>query len=1202
MLVLATVMLTAAVPATVSASSHHEYSGVSFSPPEEAHGSAVDQVRGSVYLETGAGVYKFTLAGEPSNFSGSAAYIKGNELVVPAGKCVASPAAGGVAVDSSSGRIYVNSENRIKAFEASGEPAQFSSLSSNEIGGFESLCGLAVDSSGDIYATDGNRRMINVYSSSGDLITSIQRGKDLHEVAVGSRGAVYVIEENGTEDAVLKLVPSTFPPTQSATYTFVGSFDTSSLNKGRVTAIAIDPQTNDLYVDAYRVIGHYDEAGTSVERLGESGPGELFNSFGVSVADGPEGATVYASAFDTEIFVPVPVPDATTGVADEVAETTAVVHGSVNPHGLATTYQFEYGTTTAYGSSEPLPPPPAGSGKEDVAVSAALSGLAPDTTYHYRLTATNEKGTTVGHDHAFSTIAPPGISQLAVADVGSSSAALQAVINPHHSVTSYRFEYGPTEAYGSSLPVPVGEAGSDDIDHQVALHLTGLQPGVTYHWRVVASNAASPQGTASEDNTFTTFAGPAGSGGGSLPDGRAWEMVSPLDKNGADLGSILATSNFMPGLYDKRLNVTGLTVQSAPDGDRVEFNSNLAAFADPLSNGGAYLSIRGNDWSTRSLYPSHVVTKEQNAVEGSLLTVFNANLTEAVLFQSPTEVQVPTEAPEDLLSHYYTDQIDNGTFQYLASQAGQLVNVEGVSEDFQHVLIGPGSGCFEFYRDQEGKPQSRQVSVLPDGTQVVGVCGNGEGLHDAHEHDISPDGSRIVFMAGGNCGELEPDRASSANSRLFVTSFACSGHPQIYLRENGTTTRLLSAYAPGAPVDTKAGAGQLFQGADRQVTKVFFTSQTRLTAESTASHNPGDGLTTGSLGDLYRYDTEANGGAGELQDLTVDNVSPEGAQVLGVLGNSDDGSKIYFVARSDQLTGQGEPGQANLYEWDENGGSPTITYIATLQPVGTGDGSGDSADWSSEPYQRSSEVTPDGEHIMFTSKNKLTGFENAGRVEVYAYDARSHQLMCASCAGDQPPAGDSFPPFTELMVSFESRHPHAISADGRYVFFSSAAALVPADTNGRFDAYEYDTQTHRISLLSTGRNSSDSWFLGASSSGHDAFFLTRSKLVAADTDDNTDLYDARIDGGIAAQMQAPAVPACQGDSCQPLPAAPNDPTPASAGFEGPGNATAAVPAVKKPAAKKPVKKRPRRRHRRGHPAGTGRHGRNANSNNRRRHG
>jgi alpha-tubulin suppressor-like RCC1 family protein len=95
-----------------------------------------------------------------------------------------------------------------------------------------------------------------------------------------------------------------------------------------------------------------------------------------------------------------------TGAASGVSADAATLNGTVAPNGLATSYRFEYGTTTSYGTSVPVPDASAGSGGASKPVSAALTGLARGRTYHFRLVATNGAGTSVGEDGSFDTARP----------------------------------------------------------------------------------------------------------------------------------------------------------------------------------------------------------------------------------------------------------------------------------------------------------------------------------------------------------------------------------------------------------------------------------------------------------------------------------------------------------------------------------------------------------------------------------------------------------------------------------------------------------------------------------------------------------------------------------------------------------------------------------------------------------------------------
>ena len=195
-----------------------------------------------------------------------------------------------------------------------------------------------------------------------------------------------------------------------------------------------------------------------------------------------------------------PTPEAITKAATEASGSTATLNGTVNPEGLPTTYSFEYGTTTAYGSSAPATPADAGSGTADVPVSQQLSGLGPGTTYHYRLVATSEAGTSYGEDVAVTTLRAPVAESDVASEVEATQATLNGTVNPEGLPTTYRFEYGTTTAYGSSAPATPQPIGSGEDAVGVERTLTNLSPGTTYHYRVVAESEAGV--TYGEDRTL----------------------------------------------------------------------------------------------------------------------------------------------------------------------------------------------------------------------------------------------------------------------------------------------------------------------------------------------------------------------------------------------------------------------------------------------------------------------------------------------------------------------------------------------------------------------------------------------------------------------------------------------------------------------------------------------------------------------------
>ncbi len=197
-------------------------------------------------------------------------------------------------------------------------------------------------------------------------------------------------------------------------------------------------------------------------------------------------------------------PSAATGAASAVTNNSATLAGNVTANGASTTVTFEYGETIAYGSSAAASPSPV-NGSTSTAVTAALSGLDPGVTYHYRVVASSTNGTTPGADQTFTTAAPPVPTTGIASGITSNSASVAGTVNAKGASTTVTIEYGETIAYGSSVaatPSPVTGLSPTAISGL----LTGLDPSKTYHFRVVATNA---YGTIpGSDGTFTTAAPP----------------------------------------------------------------------------------------------------------------------------------------------------------------------------------------------------------------------------------------------------------------------------------------------------------------------------------------------------------------------------------------------------------------------------------------------------------------------------------------------------------------------------------------------------------------------------------------------------------------------------------------------------------------------------------------------------------------------
>ena len=242
------------------------------------------------------------------------------------------------------------------------------------------------------------------------------------------------------------------------------------------------------------------ETWSEVERLKDAGRPVALSSEGSTAVIVDEAGGV--RVFGTGARAPR-APAALTGPASGVTVAAATLNATVNPNGSAVSAcQFQYGTSGAYGASAPCGSLP-GSGESPVAVAAAIAGLSANTTYHFRIVATNAGGTSYGGDASFTTGAnAPGVITGAASALTFGSAAVNATVNPEGSVVgACQFQYGTSSAYGASVPC-AALPGSGGAPVAVSAAIAGLSASATYHFRIVATNAG---GTSyGGDASFTT--------------------------------------------------------------------------------------------------------------------------------------------------------------------------------------------------------------------------------------------------------------------------------------------------------------------------------------------------------------------------------------------------------------------------------------------------------------------------------------------------------------------------------------------------------------------------------------------------------------------------------------------------------------------------------------------------------------------------
>jgi hypothetical protein len=275
------------------------------------------------------------------------------------------------------------------------------------------------------------------------------------------------------------------------------------VSRGVPQAVATDPVSGEVYVAEQGPSGlqvtHYTAGGVSpVQTFSTSTVGALSG-----MAVGPDG-TVYLGDNSANAvvarFTAFEGPTVITGPGSGIGMTSVTLNGTVDPGGVGAHYRYEYGLDTSYGSS--TPDGDAGGGSGAISAPATISGLEPNTTYHYRIVGFNASGSIVGEDASLTTLgAPPVVDGLPfVSAITPTTVRVHGTVNPKHTPTHFHIDYGTTTAYGSvSADV---DAGASSVDTPVLATLTGLVPGTLYHYRLNADNSAGSQQGA--DGTFIT--------------------------------------------------------------------------------------------------------------------------------------------------------------------------------------------------------------------------------------------------------------------------------------------------------------------------------------------------------------------------------------------------------------------------------------------------------------------------------------------------------------------------------------------------------------------------------------------------------------------------------------------------------------------------------------------------------------------------
>ncbi len=950
-------------------------------------------------------------------------------------------------------------------------------------------------------------------------------------------------------------------------------------------------------------------------------------------------------------------PSAITEAATNIHADQAQLNGSLNPNGEETAYWFEYGTTAAYGNRTPgiLPSPPefpegaseaereaiqqayeqayqkaletglpAGSGTDSFPVSVSVGGLAPETTYHFRLLAENPSGKSTGLDQTFTT--PP---------------APQPQSCPNEAARSQQHTGFLADCRAYELVSPAAKNGSEIIGET-----TRIQAAAGYDPALPAAIAFP---------SFGGFADVRGTGVATeymaqrdaVPGTQGWSThaITPQQEPLSYLAASQSNEPFYTGELSPELT-QGIFRAWSPLTDAPNVNEviNLYRRPDLRSAGqGSYELMTDSVEPLPALAPGGDYQFRKPTFAGASADFRH------ILFES--RLNLTSDATGDNSKLYKSDDgvvrlVSNGnglcpsgtTPDAPCAIAGisaaeywrtpRIISADGSRVSFAAPIVSqsnhagvdstPGIASRLYQLDDQGtetRADDATIEISASEKQ------NPDPTLAAIYQTASVDGSRVFFISGEQLTESSPggglymwERSSTDEVQALSVDatggiFTLTAHAQptagTGTLTNGSTevsnvtgsfsvgqtisgpgiapgTTVAAAFAGGlslsAPASLDAADVALRASIDATTGPLpanASTAQVEAALESLEVIGSGNVSVSGSpsayevtfvgalagvnVAELTADGSALTGGATSASVTTttaVHNLTFIAPGMLGVTGASEDGHRVYFPSDS-QI----------LYLWKDTAPNPGLFFIGAVP-------GGSARDLVNGPTNNaffSGRVTPDGRHFAFLSGNGqdlAPGYQHGTGVngcifnclELYVYSADTStptrpDVVCASCDLSNPVAAFATHIEESVGIGTAQRAAHLarnLSDDGRRAFFSTNEPLAPEDTNGAYDAYEYDLETGSFHLLSTGTDPADSFFIEANGNGDDAYFMTRSRLVGWDEDGAYDLYDARVDGGLPEPPPPPHAP-CDGETCKNASPAVPGPPQVGSGNQGSGN-------------------------------------------------
>jgi hypothetical protein len=842
-----------------------------------------------------------------------------------------------------------------------------------------------------------------------------------------------------------------------------------------------------------------------------------------------------------------PIVGLATEPATEVGPASATLNGVLTPDAIELTECFfEYGETEEYGHKVSCEETPheIGTGPNPVEVHAKIV-LTPDTSTHFRIVASNSVGSGYGSDQLIPI--PTAEADAVHTMTGDGKISVWGIVDPNGADAHYHFEFVTERQFeesGWAEAVSTSEQDAGSQRNWVGAEIPALTPATTYRFRLTVEGSSAvgdpqsspaktllvPASAVAEEQPPCPNEATRYSDSARLPDCRAYEQVTPSEKEGAQ-------DVFAYGEDDA--SAIGL------DGEHFVMYNTLAKWGKDVSGGGAStygFTRTPSGWKQTGLSPQ----PETAGVTNTPSTFFSPDLTSQVLIERDWETSLINHSPErelDLgsLGGPYT-KVASEPFEPGENESGWVAQSRdgktAVLQTSDHELLGHPSGTTSepHFGSQEGYDlyeysagHLHQVNVLSDG-EPISTCGaaiaHGLGEHDGQGTDIGYGGER----------DATPNSISSNGSRIFFFD-TCTNH--LYMRLNGDETIDIGAYR--------------FEGANPEGTRLLLAKETGTTLEFFS----------------YETATETAKHLFSIPDATPSGINEPGNNDGYLL--SEDGNVLYIrtpaVLTPEAPHGQSAGGE-NAYRYEIS--AEKLTFVGNWE---VGDGTGGFY------------TDPSGRYLYFGSRSVSNLSFGPSYQQLLRYDSVEDVIQCITCASTfnkEPQFPSDFMSAGAASVNKSSPLGSPASANGDYVFFDAESALVHNDIDGELgeyfggdgyspssDVYEWrkngiDGCTNVqgcLALITNGIDGSKNILLGTDPSGRDVFIATHSQLTPTDHDTSGDVYDARIGGGYP--PPPPPSVQCEGDACHNPPNPPNPPNLSSSTYDGPGNEHHVPPKEKK---------------------------------------